>query len=70
VPTKPVGEWNAYEFIALGHTYIIRINGETVTVWTDPQRRSTAGHIGLQNYAEGKGAQHRRLRIRELGSVE
>ena len=66
VPTKPVGEWNAYEFIATGQTYIIRINGETVTVWTDPKQRTTAGHLGLQNYAEGKGAQHRRLRIREL----
>ena len=66
VPTKPVGEWNSYEFTAVGHTYVVRINGETVTVWTDPKQRSTAGHIGLQNYQEGKGAQHRRLRIKEL----
>lgn len=66
VPTKPIGEWNSYEFIALGQTYIIRINGETVTVWTDPKQRAAAGHIGLQNYAEGKGAQHRRLRIKEV----
>jgi hypothetical protein len=66
VATKPVGEWNTYEFAAIGHTYVIRINGETVTVWTDPTRRSTAGYIGLQNYHEGKGAQHRRFRIKEM----
>ena len=66
VPTKPVGEWNAYEFIAVGQTYIIRINGETVTVWTDPKQRSAAGYVGLQNYQDGKGAQHSHLRIKEL----
>jgi hypothetical protein len=66
VPTKPVGEWNTYEFAAITHTYIIRINGETVTVWTDPKQRSAAGYIGLQNYQAGKGTQHRRVRIKEL----
>ncbi len=66
VPTKPVGEWNAYEFVATGQTYIIRINGETVTVWTDSKQRSAAGYVGLQNYQDGKGAQHRQLRIKEL----
>lgn len=66
VPTRPVGGWNAYEFIAVGHTYVVRINGQTVTVWTDPTQRSAAGYLGLQNYQDGKGVQHRRLRIREL----
>jgi 3-keto-disaccharide hydrolase len=66
IPTKPVGEWNFYEFAAIGHTYVVRINGETVTVWTDPKERSAVGHIGLQNYQEGKGTQHRQLRIKEL----
>jgi hypothetical protein len=66
VPTRPIGEWNAYELIAIGQTYIVRINGETVTVWTDPKLRSASGYLGLQNYADGKSAQHRRLRIKEL----
>ena len=66
VPTKPIGEWNSYEIIAIGQTYVVRINGETVTVWTDSQQRTAAGYIGLQNYQEGKGACHRRLRIKEL----
>jgi len=66
VPTRPVGEWNSYEFAVVGHTYVVRINGETVTVWTDLKQRCTAGHIGLQNYQEGKGTQHRQLRVKEL----
>ncbi len=66
VTTKAVGEWNAYEFIAVGHTYIVRLNGETVTVWNDLHQRSAAGYVGLQNYQEDKGTQHRHLRIKEL----
>jgi len=66
VPTRPIGEWNSYELIVVDQTYIVRINGETVTVWTDPKQRSTCGYIGLQNYADSKGSQHRRFRIKEL----
>jgi hypothetical protein len=66
VPTKPIGQWNSYELIALGQTYIVRINGETVTVWTDPKQRREVGYIGLQNYQDGKGTQHRHLRVKEL----
>jgi hypothetical protein len=66
VPTRAIGEWNRYEVIAVGQTYIVRVNDETVTVWSDPKQRSAFGYLGLQNYADGKGTQHRRLRIREL----
>jgi hypothetical protein len=66
VTTRPVGEWNEFEFAVVGHTYVVRINGEKVNEWTDPERRSASGYIGLQNYEEGKGAQFRNLRIREL----
>jgi hypothetical protein len=66
VMTKPIGEWNSYELAAVGHTYIVRINGETVNIWTDPDQRSASGYIGLQNYEEGKGAAFRSLRIRVL----
>ncbi len=50
----------------MGLWYVVRINGETVTVWTDPTLRSSAGYFGLQNYQDVKGVQHRRLRIKEL----
>ena len=66
VVTNPSGQWNSYELVAIGQTYIVRINGETVNVWTDPDRRSTSGYIGLQNYEEGKGAAFRNVRIRAL----
>lgn len=69
VPTKPLGEWNSFEITCIGHLYRVRINGELVTTWTDPDRRTTHGYIGLQNYQEGKNAEHRRLRIKELSQV-
>ncbi len=66
VPVQPHGQWNRYELACVNQTYIVRINGQTVNAWTDPQRRSRSGYIGLQNYADGKTVRHRKLRIREL----
>lgn len=66
VPVQPYGQWNRYELICVGHTYIVRLNGETVNVWTDPKQRSRAGYIGLQNYNDGKTVRHRRLRVKDL----
>jgi hypothetical protein len=66
VPTRPVGEWNSFELVVAGQTYIVRINGQIVNIWTDPARRTTHGFVGLQNYQEGKNSQHRNLRIKDL----
>lgn len=60
------GEWNEYEIVCLGQNYSVRLNGHIVTTWTDPERRSAAGYIGLQNYNDGKTVRHRRLRVKEL----
>jgi hypothetical protein len=64
--TRPLGEWNTYELTAIGHTYSVRINGEEVTRWTDPQQRSASGFVGLQNYNDGKIVRHRRVHLQEL----
>lgn len=64
--TKPAGQWNDFELVATGHNYSVRLNGEVVTTWTDPDRRSTAGYIGLQNYNDGKTVRFRNLRIKDL----
>lgn len=64
--TKPVGQWNSYQIACFGHHYAVWINGEQVTAWTDPQRRTLQGFIGLQNYNDDKTVRHRSLRIREL----
>ncbi|HVR74597.1 MAG TPA: DUF1080 domain-containing protein [Planctomycetota bacterium] len=64
--TKPAGQWNEYEITCIGHDYSVRINGKLVSTWTDPDRRSTSGHIGLQNYDDGKAVLHRGLRVKEL----
>jgi hypothetical protein len=64
--TKPVGQWNSYEIICTGQTYTVSINGETVTAWTDPKRRTASGFIGLQNYNDNKTVRHRNVRIKDL----
>lgn len=60
------GEWNTYEIVCRGQDYSVRINGQLVTTWTDAERRSERGYIGLQNYNDNKTVRHRRLRVREL----
>lgn len=64
--TRPPGQWNEYEIVCDNHDYSVRINGQLVTTWTDPWRRSAAGYIGLQNYNDGKTVRYRKLRIKEL----
>lgn len=64
--TKPVGQWNTYEIICQGQDYLVRINDEVVTRWTDPKARTFCGYIGLQNYNDNKIVRHRNLRIKEL----
>jgi hypothetical protein len=64
--TRPAGQWNDFELVCIGHNYSVRINGGLVTTWTDSQERSLAGHIGLQNYNDGKTVRYRNLRIKDL----
>ncbi len=64
--TKPLGQWNQYEIVCIGHLYVVRINGEEVLRWTDPSRRTLQGYIGLQNYPDNKTVRHRNLRIKPL----
>lgn len=64
--TRPAGQWNTLEVVAVGHHYTVRINDEVVTTWTDPDQRSAAGFIGLQNYDDGKTVRFRRLRLKDL----
>jgi len=66
VPVKPVGEWNAYELTCVGPNFSFRLNGKLVNTWTDSTQRPLAGHIGLQNYNDGKTVRHRSLRIKDL----
>jgi hypothetical protein len=66
VPTHGVGRWNAFEITCVGQTYRLRVNGQPVNDWTDPQRRTSHGYIGLQNYNDGKTVRFRDLRIKAL----
>jgi len=64
--TKSPGEWNEYEITCVGQNYMVRINGELVTSWTDPKKRTVSGYVGLQNYNDQKTVRHRNLRIKDL----
>jgi hypothetical protein len=64
--TRTAGEWNEYEIVCTGHDYSVRINGEIVTTWSDPGKRSARGYIGIQNYDDGSKVRHRNLRIKDL----
>jgi hypothetical protein len=66
VPVKGLGQWNEYEIVCAGHNYSVRLNGQLVNTWTDPNRRSVAGYIGIQNYEDGKTVRHRNLRVKDL----
>jgi len=43
--TKLPGEWNEYEITCVGQNYMVRINGELVTSWTDPKKRTVSGYV-------------------------
>jgi Domain of Unknown Function (DUF1080) len=64
--TKPLGQWNEYEITCIDQNYSVRMNGESIMTWTDPNRRTRSGYIGLQNYNDGKTVRHRDLRIKDL----
>jgi hypothetical protein len=65
-PVRPLGQWNSYELVCIGHNYSVRLNGELINTWTDSAKRTVSGYIGLQNYNDGKIVRHRNLRIKEL----
>jgi 3-keto-disaccharide hydrolase len=64
--TRTVNQWNEFEMACIGHDYSVRINGQLVTTWTDSEQRSSTGHIGLQNYNDGKTVRFRNLRVKDL----
>src|SRR5437899_3008299 len=64
--TRPPGQWNEYEITCLGQNYSVRINGQLVLEWADPQKRTSSGYVGLQNYYDGKTVRHRNVRVKEL----
>jgi hypothetical protein len=64
--TSPIGQWNQYEIVCIGHHYAVRINGGEVLRWTDPNQRTLQGYVGLQNYPDNKTVRHRNFRIKPL----
>ena len=52
--------------LATNNPPMLRINGELVNTWTDAKQRSAFGHVGLQNYDDGKTIRFRNLRAKSL----
>jgi Choline dehydrogenase and related flavoproteins len=69
IASRPVGEWNAYEIEARGHTLTITLNGTLVCRYTGDGSRPLRGHIGVQNHHRGSRVQFRNVRIRALAGV-
>jgi len=75
VPTKKVGEWNAYRIVCKGRKVTIVLNGETVVdadlddhvkekAKTHPGLLREKGHVGLQEH--GGRVEFRNLFLKEL----
>jgi hypothetical protein len=62
--SKRLGLWNTYEIEAIGNSIRVKLNGELVSEYSDPNPRSLKGHIGLQ-YHTGR-VQFRNIRIKTL----
>lgn len=63
-PSKPVGEWNAYEITVKGQDYTVKLNGETVNTYKGS--RATKGYIGLQNHDPKSIVRFRNVRVKSL----
>jgi len=66
VPAKKPGEWNSFEIICIGQTYLVRLNGVLTTVFHG--NRAAKGYIGLQNHDPTSIVHFRNVRILELPS--
>ncbi len=63
-PTRPVGEWNAFEITVKGQQYTIALNGEPVNSYKGS--RGERGYIGLQNHDPKSIVRFRNVRIKPL----
>jgi hypothetical protein len=63
-PSKPVGEWNAYEITVKGQDYTVTLNGEVVNHYKGS--RGAQGFIGLQNHDPKSIVRFRNVRIKTL----
>jgi hypothetical protein len=63
-PSKPVGEWNAYEITVKGQDYTVTLNGEEINHYKGS--RGAQGFIGLQNHDPKSIVRFRNVRIKSL----
>jgi hypothetical protein len=69
IPTRALGEWNAYEIIAEGNRLRVVLNGAPTLAsgdYVDQNATYLRGHLALQNHFKGNSVQFRRIRIKPL----
>ena len=59
-------EWFTQEVIADGNHVIIKVNGETITDYVDPNKTYMKGHFALQGHDPGTVVKFRKIEVKEL----
>lgn len=59
-------EWFTQEVIAEGNHIIIKVNGETITDYVDPNNTFKKGHFALQGHDPGTVVKFRKIEVKEL----
>jgi hypothetical protein len=62
----PPGKWFTQEVIVQGNRIIIKINGKTLTDYTDEKKRYKSGHLALQQHNPQTVVEFRKIEIQEL----
>jgi len=65
----PPGEWFKMDIVAKGNHIVIKVNGTTTVDYTDPKRRTAAGHIALQQHDPQTVVEFRKIEIKELSPI-
>lgn len=63
--THKAGEWFTLEITARSNRITVKVNGDTVSDYTDRARHFSEGHVALQHYVAGKEIKFRKIEILE-----
>jgi serine/threonine protein kinase/formylglycine-generating enzyme required for sulfatase activity len=62
----PAGQWFTEEVIAQGNQFVVKVNGQTTSVYRDEKEISASGYIALQQNNPNTIVEFRKIEIKEL----
>jgi hypothetical protein len=68
-PLHRPGQWFLLEVIANGDNIVIKVNGKTAVNYTDSNRPTRSGSIGLEDSVSGTLIEFRKIEIKELNGT-